>query len=206
MKCETRVPGGRAITSPARIGCVSRSTPSEAARGEGHSSSVPSPSSTTNASSSTEWQCGIASSAWGSRIAHFSPVFTEPAASATILSPSSSSSTSSRATTLAGLRLDHPRVVVAPLEPEVAEPHRARARQPAVLHRMARPEDDVLEAVGAGADRVLLTVSEMDDRIARAHGADLLVLPQEPRARDDEEDLLRARVRVRRRRQPAGVD
>ena len=53
-----RVPGGRTTTWPARIGTSSRTLPEDSAQGDGHSSSVPSPSSITNASSSSEWQCG----------------------------------------------------------------------------------------------------------------------------------------------------
>src|SRR5215211_9003312 len=43
--CATPVPGGRATTWPGRTGCSSSP-----------SSSVPAPSSTTNSSSSAEWQ------------------------------------------------------------------------------------------------------------------------------------------------------
>src|SRR5207245_9346474 len=61
---------------------------------------------------------------------------------------------------LADLGLDLPRIVVAALEPQVAEAHRARARQPAVLDRMARPDDDVREPIGAGSEGVPLALGE----------------------------------------------
>ena len=107
---------------------------------------------------------------------------------------------------LADLGLDLPRVVHAPLGPDVAEPHGLRARQPAVLDRMPGPEDDVLEPVGPALERVLEVVRDLDDRVAGTDLADRLVLPEEARAREHERDLLREPVRVRRRREASGLD
>jgi hypothetical protein len=86
--------------------------------------------------------------------------------------------------------LDVPRVVGASLGPRVAEAHRARARQPAVLGRMARAEDEVVEPVRSGAERVLVVVRDLDDRVPRPDFEGCLVLPRETRAAEDEVDLL----------------
>ena len=119
--------------------------PYDAARGDGHSSSVPSPSSTTNASSSAEWQCGIASSSFGPRRDHFSPDCDRAArlrdhAVAVLVDLDVVERDDVRRPLarireleLADLGLDVPRVVDAALRPHVAEAHRLRARQPAVL-------------------------------------------------------------------------
>jgi len=71
---------------------------------------------------------------------------------------------------------------------------------------MARAEDEQVESLRSGAERVLVVVRDLDDRVPRADLADLLVLPGETGAVEDEVDLLRACVPVRRRRQLAGVD
>ena len=92
---------------------------------------------------------------------------------------------------LADLGLDVPRVVVAPLDPRIAEPERPRPRQPAELDRMPRAEDQVVEPVGPALEAVLEVVGDLDDRVARPHLADLLVLPEKARAAEDEGDLLR---------------
>src|SRR4029453_11311800 len=73
-----------------------------AVTGVGHSSSVPLPSSTRNASDSSEWQWGTTPRRPASRLIQFRPARSEPAASPSTRSPSSSSGTSSRATTLEG--------------------------------------------------------------------------------------------------------
>jgi hypothetical protein len=106
---------------------------------------------------------------------------------------------------LAG-RLDVPRVVVASLDPGPAEADRPRARQPAELGRVTRPEDEVLEAVGPGDECVLHLVRVVDDAIERPHLVHLSVLPGEARPREDEVELLGRAVRVRRRRQLPGRD
>jgi hypothetical protein len=43
---------------------------------------------------------------------------------------------------------------------------------------MARAEDQVVDAVGPGADRVLVVVRELDDRVPGAELADRFVLPE----------------------------
>lgn len=78
---------------------------------------------------------------------------------------------------LAHLGLDVPWVVDAALEPRVADPDGVRARQPAVLRRMTRPEHDHVEAFGPASQRVLVMVGDLDDAVAGAELADLLVLP-----------------------------
>ena len=103
-------------------------------------------------------------------------------------------------------RLDVPRVVVPSRDPGPAEPDRARARQPAQLGRMARAEDEVLESLGPGDERVLHLVRPVDDAVERAHLVHLAVLPGEPRAGENEVELLGRAVRVWRRRQLARLD
>ena len=67
---------------------------------------------------------------------------------------------------LADLRLDVPRVVDAAFDPRPAQANRLRARQPAVLDRMPRAEDEVLEPVWPALERVLVVVCDLNDRIA----------------------------------------
>ena len=81
------------------------------------------------------------------------------------------------------------------------KPDRTRTREPAVLGREVRPVDEVLEPVGACAKRVLELVRAVDDAVAGAYLVRGLVLPREAGAAEDEEQLLRRAVRVRRRRQ-----
>src|SRR5262245_13485949 len=71
---------------------------------------------------------------------------------------------------------------------------------------MARAEDQRVQAVWTGAQRVLLAVGDVDDRVAGAHLADLLVLPEQARATEDEEDLVGAPMGVRRRREASRRD
>src|SRR5579885_1927387 len=206
-QCAMRVPGGRATTWPARSGTSSRAAPRSAASGDGHSSSVASPSRTTNTSSSSEWQCGTASSSPAGMRDQCSPARIDPAASASAFSPGLSawSGTSSTLTMPAG-RGDGPRVVVAALDPRPAHAHRARAGQPGQLRLVARAVDQHVEALLSGAQRVLLVVGDVDDAVAGADLVHLAVLPGEPVAAQDVDDLLGDAVRVRRRRQPARVD
>ncbi len=103
-------------------------------------------------------------------------------------------------------RLDVPRIVVASLDPRPAEPDRARARQPADLRRVARAEDEVLEPVGPGDERVLHLVRPVDDAVERPHLVHVAVLPREARAGEDEVELLGGAVRVGRSRQLARRD
>src|SRR5205823_4210662 len=102
--------------------------------------------------------------------------------------------------------LDVPGIVGAALDPRVPEPQRPRTRQPAELDRVTRPEDEVVEPVGAAAEGVFVMVSDLDDCVSRANLADRLVLPEQPRVAEDVVDLLGAPVRVRRRREPARLD
>src|SRR5262249_51956133 len=51
-----------------------------------------------------------------------------------------------------------------------------------------------------------LVVGEVHDAVAGPKLVDLLVLPGETRAAEDEDDLLRGSVRVRGRREPARID
>src|SRR5215208_1292062 len=104
---------------------------------------------------------------------------------------------------LARLGLDVPRIVHAPLGPDVAEAHRLRPWQPAVLRPLPRAESEHVEPIGTGAERVL---GALDDGVSGADLAYRLVLPQQPRATEDEEDLLRAIVRVWRRRKAPRLD
>ena len=103
-------------------------------------------------------------------------------------------------------RLDVPRIVVAAFDPGPAEPDRPRARQPAELRRMARAEDEELEPVRPGDERVLHLVRAVDDAVERPHLVHVSVLPREPGAGEDEVELLRRAVRVGRRRQLARLD
>ena len=107
---------------------------------------------------------------------------------------------------LADLGLQIPRVVRVAFDPGVAQPHGVRARQPAVLDGMARTEDQIVEPRGPGLERVLEVIGDLHDRVAGANLTDCLVLPEEPRAAEDVIDLLRAAVRVRRRRQLSRLD
>src|SRR5262249_26110241 len=104
----------------------------------------------------------------------------------------------------AGLHV--PGIVVAAFHPRPADPHRARARQPADLGAVARPEDEILETFGPGDERVLGLVGAVDDTVERTDLVPLAVLPRQTRAGEDEEDLLGGAVRVRRRRQLPGRD
>src|SRR5215210_5047099 len=88
-----------------------------------------------------------------------------------------------------GLSLDVPRIARAPLHPGPAESDRSRARKPTDLSRMPRPVDEHVEAIRPSTERVLLVVCEMDDAVAGAKLIDLLVLPRETRAAEDEDDL-----------------
>ena len=100
-----RVAGGRAITWPARTWMSSRSTPFDALRGDGQSSSVASPSRMTKISSSSEWQCGGAPRPPGSKRSQWRPASTErcvvASGAVTNFAPRSSS-TSSTLTMLSG--------------------------------------------------------------------------------------------------------
>src|SRR5581483_6982151 len=87
-----------------------------------------------------------------------------------------------------------------------ADPDRARARQPADLRRVPRPEDEVLEPFRPGDERVLEVVGRVDDAIVRPNLVHLAVLPREPGAAEDEEVLLRRAVRVGRSREHARLD
>src|SRR5205823_1560819 len=103
-------------------------------------------------------------------------------------------------------RLDLPRVVVAPLYPAPAEPDCAGPRQPAQLRRMARAEDEVLEPIWPRDECVLHLIRAVDDAVEWSHLVHTAGLPCEPRAGEDEKQLLGRAVRVGRRRQPAGSD
>src|SRR3954471_16430720 len=107
---------------------------------------------------------------------------------------------------LADSRLELPRVVDPSLGPDVAEAQRPRAGEPAVLDRVARPEDEVVETVGPALEGVLEVIRDLDDRVAGAHLADGFVLPLQPGAREHVINLLGEPVRARRRREPAWVD
>jgi len=100
---------------------------------------------------------------------------------------------------LADLLLHVPRVVDAPFDPRIADPDRVRPRQPADLGGMPGAEDQHFQPVGAAAERVLEVVRELNDAVAGADLADLLVLPREARAAEDVVDLLGGAVGVRRR-------
>ena len=191
------------------------------ATGDGQSSSVPSPSRITNTSSSSEWQCGTEPCFPGATCSQCRPACSERsrvASGAVVIVPLCSSSTSSTLRMLSGLgagspcsscaasRLGVPGIVVTTLDPRPPDPDRARAGQPADLRRVARAEDEVLEAVRAGDEGVLVLVGAVDDAVARTYLVHLLVLPCEPRAGEHEVQLLGRAVRVRRRRQLARRD
>ena len=218
----TRVAGGRATTWPARIGISSFSAPVPAANeGDGQRWSVPSPSSMTKISSSSEWQWGTEPRAPGSSRSQWKPAWSERSfvASGAVVErppmleldlvdvedvrwPLGRLAVGKRRR----LGLAVPRVVDAPFDPLPPEPDRTRARQPAEVRRVPRAEDDVLEPVRPRDERVLELGRAMDDAVAGAHLVDLLVLPVEPRAREHVVDLLRRAVRVRRGRQLPGRD
>jgi len=63
-----------------------------------------------------------------------------------------------------------------------------------------------LEPVRTGDERVLEVVGGLDHAVAWPNLVDVAVLPREPGAGEDEVDLLRRAVRMRRRRQLAGCD
>jgi hypothetical protein len=71
-------------------------------------------------------------------------------------------------------------------------------------HLSPPAEREHVEAVVAGAERVLLVARAMDDAVRRPDLVDLVVLPREPGAAEDVEDLLV--LDVRRRRPAAGID
>jgi hypothetical protein len=64
-----------------------------------------------------------------------------------------------------------------------------------------RPEDEEIEAVRAGDERVLQLVGALDDAVARADLVDDVVLPGKASSAEDVVDLLGGAVRVWRRRQ-----
>src|SRR5688500_14128225 len=72
------------------------------------------------------------------------------------------------------LGLEVPRVVDAPLHPWPTKPDGTRARQPTPFRRMPRAEDEVVEPVRAGDERVLELVGAVDDAIAGPHLVHLL--------------------------------
>src|SRR5438093_5577499 len=71
---------------------------------------------------------------------------------------------------------------------------------------MSRAEDEAVEPVRSRPQGVLLAIREVDDRVPRPHLAYRALLPEEARTAEREEDLLREPVRVRRRREAAGLD
>ena len=210
------MPGGRATTWPARRG-VSSTAPSR-----GQSSSVAVPSRMTKTSSSAEWQCGTQPA-----VARRDRLPVEAGEHRALARREGRGGHQTLVLLVLDLvdvddvrgprrrladrerldgRLDVPRVVVAALDPGPAEPDRPRARQPAELRRMARAEDEELEPVGAGDERVLHLVRAVDDAVERPHLVHVSVLPREPGAGEDEVELLRRAVRVRRGRQLARLD
>ncbi len=98
------------------------------------------------------------------------------------------------------LGLDLPGIVRAPLDPRPADADGAGPRQPAELRPEARREDEVLETVGAGHERVLHLVCSMDHAVAAANLVHCIVLPGEARPTEHEVQLLGCSVRVGRRR------
>ena len=98
------------------------------------------------------------------------------------------------------LGLDLPGVVRAPLDPGPADAHGAGPREPAELRPEAGREDEVLETVGAGHERVLHLVCAMDHAVAGANLVHCVVLPGEARPTEHEVQLLGGSVRVGRRR------
>ena len=103
-------------------------------------------------------------------------------------------------------RLDVPGVVDAALDPGPADPHGARARQPAELGGVAGAEHQAVEPVGAGDERVLHLVGAVDHAVAGPHLVHLLVLPGQTGAAQHVVDLLGRAVGVGRGGQPAGSD
>ena len=93
--------------------------------------------------------------------------------------------------------LDVPRVVVAAGHPGPPDPDRARAGQPSDLRGVAGAEDEVVEPVGAGDERVLVVVGSVDHAVAGPDLVHVAVLPGEPRPFEDVEDLLGCAVRMR---------
>ena len=71
---------------------------------------------------------------------------------------------------------------------------------------MARAEDEVLEPIWPRDECVLHLIRAVDDAVEWSHLVYTAGLPCEPRAGEDEKQLLGRAVRVGRRRQPAGSD
>ena len=101
------------------------------------------------------------------------------------------------------VRLDHP-------GPEHPHPSRLQAGEERVLGLGARAEDEIVDPLPAGDDRMRLGACEVDETVA---GADLvgllavaIVLPGQTGACEHEEDLLLCPLHVQRRRARAGVD
>ena len=65
---------------------------------------------------------------------------------------------------------------------------------------MARPEREEVEPVRPRDERMLVVARALDDAVEGPYLVHSAVLPGEPRAGEDEEELLGRAVRVRRRR------
>src|SRR5262249_27003510 len=97
--------------------------------------------------------------------------------------------------------LARPRVVAAAeLAPRAADPGHAGPRQGAGLGALARPEGDDVHAGVAGDQRVGRAAQGMKQAVAGGDGVGPAVLPAQPGAAEDVEDLLLAGVAVHRRR------
>ena len=92
---------------------------------------------------------------------------------------------------------------VAGLDPAAAQPGHLRPRQVAGLGDAALAEGEDVEAVGAGDEGVGRPLDEVHEAVAGGDLVGLAALPAQPGPGEDEEDLLLAAVRVRRRGAPA---
>src|SRR5919197_1561341 len=85
-------------------------------------------------------------------------------------------------------------------------PHDARARQVAHLGVGPHAEREHIEALVAGDERVRLLAREMDEAVTGTDLVRLALLPRQPGAAEDPEDLLLFALRVNRRRAFAAQD
>ncbi len=102
-------------------------------------------------------------------------------------------------------RLSLPRMRTPDVHPARMHPGDAGPRQHRVSLRLPLPVGEHLEPVGARAQRVCLPLRKMDEDVVRAYLVDLAVLPGDPRAGQDEEDLLFRAFGVSGRRPLAGI-
>jgi hypothetical protein len=107
---------------------------------------------------------------------------------------------------LADRSLAFPGMRAADVHPARVHPGDAGARQHGVSLRLALPVGEHVEALGPRTQRVGVLLRQVDEHVALADLEDFAVLPRDPGAAEDEEDLLLGTFGMRRGRPLAGVD